>query len=450
MPRRSDACPAQAAWFWWALSNAPRDRFKRRKGGADDRATLLLRPWLGAAIDHHHFSREIEAVSSPDRPGMNGTKTYLSSEEISAVLGALTQAGLVNPGVRSVLMQNIDPRFTGLLNNISMPAAQFLSDLHRMNQTMRISDGTIPMERYLAAALELTAALPNEAKVLREALDKVSRRSLAGPDPPPRDQLPEVKEKIVHHDDMLPIGFLIAAQTCGPAVAKIDVPGLQEDGTPIILATGVPLQVYGTSWLVTPDLLVTNHHVVNAREDGGPIVSESILKRQAAGAVVRFDYNSPTSVIASVTVKALLAWNIDLDYAVLALSESLPRLPLRLNATKPIQKKANDYIPVNIIQHPLGAAKKIAIRNNLVTATSATELRYFTDTQVGSSGSPVFDDSWRVVALHRGSRAVSGVSFQGRDVAWVNIGTQITAICAHLKQHFPSAWEEVARAQQIQ
>ena len=86
---------------------------------------------------------------------------------------------------------------------------------------------------------------------------------------------------------------------------------------------------------------------------------------------------------------------------------------------------------MNIIQHPEGRSKKIAIRNNLVTHSTETELRYFTDTMGGSSGAPVFNDSWEVVALHRGSTVVRGVNFQGNDTAWVNVGTQITAILHH-------------------
>jgi endonuclease G, mitochondrial len=111
----------------------------------------------------------------------------------------------------------------------------------------------------------------------------------------------------------------------------------------------------------------------------------------------------------------------------------------------PLRKPNNGgYIAVNIIEHPEGTAKKIAIRNDLVTASSGTELRYFTDTKQGSSGSPVLDDQWRVAALHRGSTVAENVQFQGRTVAWVNLGTQITAILEHLKQAFPSVASEIA------
>ena len=103
-------------------------------------------------------------------------------------------------------------------------------------------------------------------------------------------------------------------------------------------------------------------------------------------------------------------------------------------------------LALNIVQHPEGRPKLAAIRNNVLTSVAASELRYFTDTRGGSSGAPVMDDGWRVVGLHRGSRNVMGVSFQGRSTAWVNIGTPITAILAALSDDAPALLDEIAAA----
>lgn len=85
-------------------------------------------------------------------------------------------------------------------------------------------------------------------------------------------------------------------------------------------------------------------------------------------------------------------------------------------------------MPLNIIQHPVGQPKKIAIRNNLATRADSPELRYFTATLGGSSGSPVFNDNWRVVGIHRGSIGTKVLNFQGRTSAIINLGTQMAAI----------------------
>jgi hypothetical protein len=59
----------------------------------------------------------------------------------------------------------------------------------------------------------------------------------------------------------------------------------------------------------------------------------------------------------------------------------------------------------------------------------------------------VLDDKWQVVALHRGSTVAQNVKFQGKSVAWVNIGTQMSAIAADLSARYPALFTEVKGAQ---
>jgi hypothetical protein len=87
------------------------------------------------------------------------------------------------------------------------------------------------------------------------------------------------------------------------------------------------------------------------------------------------------------------------------------------------------------------------MRNNLVTFADERDFRYFTDMRQGASGSPVFDDTWTVVALHRGSRVAPGVKFQGRDTAFVNLGTQAKAIIDHVQQNSPTLADEIEAVQ---
>ncbi|HYN47981.1 MAG TPA: hypothetical protein VER83_03895, partial [Candidatus Nanopelagicales bacterium] len=70
-----------------------------------------------------------------------------------------------------------------------------------------------------------------------------------------------------------------------------------------------------------------------------------------------------------------------------------------------------------------------------------------TDTDYGSSGSPVCDDLWRVVALHRGSRHTTNTSYQGRTEAYVNFGSQIQAVLAHVGANAPAEAAAIAAAQ---
>ena len=55
---------------------------------------------------------------------------------------------------------------------------------------------------------------------------------------------------------------------------------------------------------------------------------------------------------------------------------------------------------VNIIQHPQGLFQQIAFRDNQVKHVDAKAIQYITDTDYGSSGSPVLDDWFNLIALH--------------------------------------------------
>lgn len=58
---------------------------------------------------------------------------------------------------------------------------------------------------------------------------------------------------------------------------------------------------------------------------------------------------------------------------------------------------------LHIIQHPAGAHKQIAMFDQSVISISERRICYLTDTLPGSSGSPVFNNQWQVVALHHSS-----------------------------------------------
>jgi V8-like Glu-specific endopeptidase len=60
--------------------------------------------------------------------------------------------------------------------------------------------------------------------------------------------------------------------------------------------------------------------------------------------------------------------------------------------------------PVSIIQHPFGQTKQIAVTSNKIIEKDGCKLFYQTDTERGSSGSPVFNQDWKVIALHHAGR----------------------------------------------
>ena len=56
--------------------------------------------------------------------------------------------------------------------------------------------------------------------------------------------------------------------------------------------------------------------------------------------------------------------------------------------------------PIVIVQHPNGEPLKLAIDTEAVIEVMDNRVRYRTNTEPGSSGSPVFDGRLQLVALH--------------------------------------------------
>ncbi|MBW4559836.1 MAG: serine protease [Mojavia pulchra JT2-VF2] len=61
--------------------------------------------------------------------------------------------------------------------------------------------------------------------------------------------------------------------------------------------------------------------------------------------------------------------------------------------------------PVNIIQHPKGKRKQVILSSNRVIDIYKKFIRYEADADFSSSGSPVFNQQWQLVALHNSAVA---------------------------------------------
>ncbi|MBT2468395.1 trypsin-like peptidase domain-containing protein [Streptomyces sp. ISL-66] len=371
--------------------------------------------------------------------------TYLSQDDLKELRDTAVEAGLAEPSLRSLLFAGILPKYRATLPVIAAPGPQIQSDLGDMNRVERLIDGTVPLAIWLRnAADQLTDAAPRD--VILKALDRVARDAAGEPDVAPDVPTGESKEEIIFRDDTVPFDFLSAGALAGTSVARIKV--LPYQGGALLQPLALPHN--GTGWLIAPDLLVTNHHVVNARTraDGQQQVAGPVdLRLQAQGSRSRFDYLSEDDAdTEEARASELVAWDEELDYAVLRLTGAPAQHFLRV-ATEPLTVAKDTPVALNIIQHPGGEPKRIALRNNLAFEADDRDVRYFTDTRGGSSGSPVLTDDWTVVALHRGTRRVSDVSFQGKSTAFVNVGTQLSAIMRHLQEHNPKVHDEITAAQ---
>ncbi|MCG8353229.1 MAG: serine protease, partial [Chloroflexales bacterium] len=191
---------------------------------------------------------------------------------------------------------------------------------------------------------------------------------------------------------------------------------------------------YGTGFLVAPAIVMTNYHVIErVIRDQIPATSVSLL----------FDYHlledGVTPHVGQSYALAQHGWLIDaspyspfdlqitaeanpdldqLDYALLRVDgapgneqvvrlvgtdtqrvqRGWRRLPPPASASAALAPNS----PLLIVQHPDGKELKLAIDTDAIIAVNGngTRVRYRTNTEPGSSGSPCFDANWNLVALH--------------------------------------------------
>jgi V8-like Glu-specific endopeptidase len=216
--------------------------------------------------------------------------------------------------------------------------------------------------------------------------------------PAPIGGIETLEQIITSRDNFLDIYLLMGAIYAAQAVCRIEVP----EGT-----------AKGTGFLLGPNLLLTNQHVLKT-------------KAHLAGAVARFDYRKDANGATLTGVTYAFDPHFyesspaeQLDYALVRLTKS----PLQAIAAGDdlkslslfdlvLQGKHRGYLrpnesfipagmPLNIIQHPYGDPMKVVLtQNQVVEDMTDTRVRYLADTDEGSSGSPVFDQKWDVVALH--------------------------------------------------
>ena len=84
---------------------------------------------------------------------------------------------------------------------------------------------------------------------------------------------------------------------------------------------------------------------------------------------------------------------------------------------------------LNIIQHPRGRKKEVVVQQNTTTDVHANVIHYYSDTDYGSSGSPVFNNTWDLMALHHARKPSENA----------NEGIRIDKIVADLRAEFVSS-----------
>jgi endonuclease G len=249
-------------------------------------------------------------------------------------------------------------------------------------------------------------------------------------------------ERIIGKDMLLEVCYLEAGRRAARPVGRVVI--RDPDGT---------LLGHGTGFLVAPRLLLTNHHVIPSASVAGSSRVEFNYERDLDGrldprAVVRFDLD-PQAFYVSSPVDAL-------DFTLVAVKETSTDGQHTLDefgrhSLSAVEDEVLAGECVTIIQHPRGDPKQVALRENEVVKLpdpGGNFLHYQTDTHPGSSGSPVFNNAWEVVALHHAGKpatddhgnylATDGTAWtpeHGLDaLRWeANEGVRVAAIVAFVK-----------------
>ena len=197
-----------------------------------------------------------------------------------------------------------------------------------------------------------------------------------------KEEVGELYEKIVGENTLRPIAFLSQGVHVSRAVAYIGVHAGIERWS-------------GTGFMISPSLLLTCHHVIPAPD-------------LLPGVIVRFNYEENFTGEAQKLKEyhpkhgGIFYSNADLDFALVELArdpeDGNPGEIWGALTLKALRVKRGDR--VNIIQHPAGQPKQISIQNNFVEYVDDALVQYVTSTLPGSSGAPVFNDNWSIVALH--------------------------------------------------
>lgn len=202
--------------------------------------------------------------------------------------------------------------------------------------------------------------------------------------------------------------------------------------------------IKGTGFLVGPSAILTNYHVMEpvVRGEQGEKTSTGLVGKPS-DVIVRFDYKRTTDgleIDPGVLYHLADDWLIDasleskidtmvdsggglpaedeLDYVVVRLEsdagnhaigqKSAPdtsqvAAPIRgwISLPKDMPDIESDRT-VLIMQHPFGSTLKLALGTDAIIGLNdnCTRLRYATNTEQGSSGSPVFNINWELIALH--------------------------------------------------
>lgn len=206
---------------------------------------------------------------------------------------------------------------------------------------------------------------------------------------------------------LVPVAHLAVAIARARAVAKIVRP---DGGT-------------GTGFLIGGERLLTNHHVLPDASTAAESLVIFNYQKASSG------YDEPSESLRLEPARRFIT-RVEDDFTVVGVPEGTTSRWGSIELSRSGVAKGD---LVNIIQHPGGGPKQMGLSFDVVAFVGAGRVQYLSDTQPGSSGSPVFDAHWNVVALHHSGGWLMEPASADRRVYYRNQGIHVDRIIEHLE-----------------
>jgi len=195
-------------------------------------------------------------------------------------------------------------------------------------------------------------------------------------------------DRLVSGGDALNVSYLERGMIAADAVGRIEVRN-GESG----------LVGYGTGFMISPRLLLTNHHVLATADDAAQSWLHFRYEYDALGRLLE-------PCVFALDPSTFFFTDADLDATVVAVAPETPdrRQHVSRFGWLRLSTSADTVVSgewLTMVHHPDGRPKQVALRQNLLINRDDRDLWYATETAPASSGAPVFNDSWQVVGVHR-------------------------------------------------
>jgi len=341
-------------------------------------------------------------------------------------------------------------QLTGILESV-------LRDFDRKTVLKVLREQELDTEKLQQPMIKYTKDFPDKE---RGPKSKVGDKNVVSKETKAADSKIERIIGNIEEPDFLPVHFLECGWNFSKPVARVQIPGYW----------------WGSGFLVSRSLFMTNNHVI-PNEDIGSL-AEAEFNYQ-----LDHDANPTPKDVFHGDPDSFFHTNPSLDYTIMRLKphrifppwqpwaalaqdpvrryfsteQSPEELDLRKltatvvgAATLYLSHHAGDswgHIPlvdkamaveqrINIIQHPRTRYKEVCLHDNEITEIFTNAIHYTTDTENGSSGSPVFDNEWELLAIHH----AAGHKHAGK---WIdNEGMRIDRIIDDLQNSLRGTPEE--------